>query len=146
MIELLLTLSILSKSVIGFEHPNHPGDFYTSGVGEKRQTYEYYLKSGFALLIMPSKFSCNAYDPPLPAGHYLLEPLSSGEVPSEINFRRNGKVVGTATIVDYKELSYQKSSPSANIEIINNGRMAQINLIYDRYELYALVNLHSRLP
>jgi hypothetical protein len=141
MIELILILNIISKDVLGFEHPNHPGEFYTSGVGDKRIYNQYHADSFFALAVIPQKFRYNLYYEPLPAGYYLLEPVFNNGIPTQINFRQKGNIMGTASVVDYKELSYYKEKPSANILIINNGQMAQINLKQGNYEIQALVKL-----
>lgn len=148
MLKIIIVSSLILHSVVGFRDEYDPSKFYNSGweYGDDAAPHQFYNSTGFAVLSLPFNFKYNNYNDPLPAGYYQLEPIITDNKPVQINLRKVGKVVGTITIIDYKILSYKKSSPSASLEMINNGTMAQISLLYDKYELHGIVELFDGVP
>ncbi|MEW5822486.1 MAG: hypothetical protein AB1782_19990 [Cyanobacteriota bacterium] len=146
MLGILLAASLTLKGIIGFQNPNNVSEFYTSGIGEKKVNQEYYNDTGFAVLSIPFAYRYNNYNDFLPGGYYQLQPIYENEVPTQINLRQTGKVVGIITVCDYKELSYEKENPSATIEMINHGKMAQITLKTQKHEIYAIIEMVNIVP
>lgn len=146
MIKLVLLSSIFLEGLIGFQNPNKVSDFYTSGIDDKTVNQEYYPPSSYAVVSFPFNFRTNNFNDPLPAGHYQLVPVYKNEIPALIKVRRTGEIVGIITVVDFKELTYIKTKPDASIELINHGKMAQVKLKSDKFEIFGLIEMVDLVP
>ena len=113
---------------------------YSSGLGDKDPTTNDRPGSAFALLRIPIKFRLNDLNNPLKEGFYELQPIFVNNKPIKINFRQNGKLLGSISVVDFNIIDYSRKSAIAEINIINNNKMGEISLKVDKYEIFAIIN------
>ena len=144
--ELILATTLFFNSTIGYQNPNNVSEFYTSGVGDKLIHQDYYPNTAFAVISIPFTFRSNRFNEPLNAGYYQLEPVIANDIPTVINIRQIGKVVGQVTVIDYKRTNYDRNKAFADIQMINNGRMAQITLQCYNYEIYGIIEMVNVVP
>lgn len=142
----ILCLALILNGIIGFQNPNNPSEFYTSGLPDKTVHQTYYRNTAFAVLSIPFNFKFNQFNKQLIAGYYELQPIYENEEPVIINLRQLGKVVGSITVIDYKTIDYIRSRPDAEISFVDNGRKAMITLKNQNLEIYGIIDIVNRVP
>ena len=140
-IEALIGLNSILVNTFSLIDESDPtrSTIYSSGLDDKETTKNLLPASSFALLRIPVKFKVNEFSKPLREGFYELQPIFNKNIPIKINFRQVGKIIGSATVVDYKVLKSKRKNAIAEFNNLNNSNMAQINLKIDKYEIYAII-------
>lgn len=142
----IIALSLILNGLVGFQNPNDVSEFYTSGLDDKTVRQTYYNNTAFAVLSIPFNFMYNQFNKQLIAGYYELQPIYQNEEPVFINFRQLGKVVGSVSVIDFKEIHYVRSKPTADISFVDNGRKAMITLKNQNLEIYGIIDIVNRVP
>lgn len=146
MFEAFILANLIAPCLIAMPNPNNISEFYTSGIDDKVVNQTYYNTTGFAVVSIPFVFRSNNYNLPLDAGYYELEPVIVNEIPTMINLRQVGKIKATVTVVDYKMLTYEREKPAANVQLIEDGRKAEISLKYSKFEIFGIIVFNNIAP